>query len=216
MGSKICKGCGVEKRLSEFYAAARNLDGRMGRCKSCVKSGVRKNRRDRAQQYAEYERSRAGLPHRAEARRKYQQAHREQLSEYKKTWAELNSERVVAAKRDHYRRKREEIISRSKLWGEENPEKVKAAKANNRRKRRAARHASRGSFTAEEFAELCERYGDRCLRCGDTEAALEADHVVPLTRGGSDDIGNIQPLCGRCNRSKFVGVEDYRPEQISG
>ena len=39
---------------------------------------------------------------------------------------------------------------------------------------------------------------------------LEADHVVPLTRGGSDDISNSQPLCGSCNRRKFVDTVDYR------
>jgi 5-methylcytosine-specific restriction endonuclease McrA len=75
---------------------------------------------------------------------------------------------------------------------------------------RTARHAGRGSFTAQEFRELCERYGNKCLACGDTEAVLEADHVVPLTRGGSDSINNIQPLCGSCNRKKFVNVIDYR------
>jgi predicted restriction endonuclease len=97
-----------------------------------------------------------------------------------------------------------------KKWAEDNPDKVRSAKANNRRKRRAARHASSGSFTAEEFRALCERYGSRCLACGDTEAVLEADHVVPLIKGGSDDIGNIQPLCGSCNRKKFVNIVDYR------
>ncbi len=93
---------------------------------------------------------------------------------------------------------------------EDNPEKVRRAKADNRRKRRAAKHASPGSFTAEEFEALCRSYGIRCLACGDTEAALEADHVVPLTRGGSDDIGNIQPLCVSCNRKKFVSIIDYK------
>ena len=39
---------------------------------------------------------------------------------------------------------------------------------------------------------------------------MEADHVVPLTRGGTDDIGNIQPLCGACNRKKFVDTIDFR------
>ncbi len=51
----------------------------------------------------------------------------------------------------------------------------------------------------------------RPLSCGASEVVLEADHVVPLTRGGTDDIGNIQPLCGVCNRRKFTSVVDYRP-----
>jgi 5-methylcytosine-specific restriction endonuclease McrA len=73
-----------------------------------------------------------------------------------------------------------------------------------------SRHASRGSFTAQEFREHFERYGNKCLACGDTEAVLEADHVVPLIKGGSDSISNIQPLCGSCNRMKFVNIFDYR------
>ena len=90
------------------------------------------------------------------------------------------------------------------------PRTSQASQSQQSRKRRAARHASPGSLTAGEFAALCDSYGNRCLACGDTEAALEADHVVPLTRGGSDDIDNIQPMCGSCNRKKFVSIIDYR------
>jgi 5-methylcytosine-specific restriction endonuclease McrA len=117
---------------------------------------------------------------------------------------------VAAYKRAYYEQNREQVIARSKEWAEDNLQKVRAAKTNNLRKRRAAKNASHGSFTAREFEELCERYGNRCLSCGVTGVVLEADHVVPLTRGGSDDITNIQPLCGSCNRSKFVAIVDYR------
>jgi len=93
LDTKVCKGCGVEKGLDEFYTAARNLDGRMGKCKSCAKSSVRVNRRTRKQQYAEYERSRANLPHRIEARRKYQDEHKEEITRSKE-WVENNLEKV--------------------------------------------------------------------------------------------------------------------------
>ena len=182
----------------------------MGRCKSCVKARGRKNRRERAEQYARYERSRASLPHRVEGCRKYQEEHKEQIALYKKIWTANNKERVDASKRSYYEREREVILARSKKWAESNPEKVRQAKINNLRRRRAARHTSRGHFTVEEFKELCESYGNKCLACGDTEAVLEADHVVPLTKGGSDSIDNIQPLCGSCNRKKFVNIIDYR------
>jgi 5-methylcytosine-specific restriction endonuclease McrA len=185
-------------------------DGHVNKCKMCVSVRVRENRRARLEQYAQYEKARANLPHRVEARRKYYEEHKEEISEYKKRWAAENEESVSASKRKHYELNRDEIITRSKEWAESNPEKVRQAKANNSRKRRAARHASPGSFTAEEFEALCDAHGNRCLACGNTEAVLEADHVVPLTKGGSDDIGNIQPLCGTCNRKKFVSVIDYR------
>src|SRR5215211_7861615 len=165
----------------------------MGRCKSCVKARGWKNRRERAEEYARYEKSRAHLPHRVEARRKYQEEHREQISEYKKKWAADNKEKVAASKLAYYERKRLDVLARSKKWAENNLEKVRQAKTNNLRKRRAARHASRGNVTVEEFKELCESYGNKCLACGDTAAVLEADHIVPLPKGGSDNISNIQP-----------------------
>jgi 5-methylcytosine-specific restriction endonuclease McrA len=185
-------------------------DGHLNYCKSCVKVRARNYRLSHREQCAQYERTRADLPHRIEARRKYQEEHKEQIAEYKKAWMKANSARIAAFKREYYERNREDVISRSDEWGKNNFEKVKQFKANNRRKRRAAKNASRGSFTAKEFEELCERYGNRCLSCGVTGVVLEADHVVPLTRGGSDDISNIQPLCGSCNRRKFVDTVDYR------
>ena len=210
MSYKVCRGCGLTKELSEFYVSATNRDGRWGKCKVCVRARAQKYRREHLEQYAQLENARANLPHRIEARRKYQEEHKEQIAQYKKIWTANNRESVDASKRSYYELKREEVIARSKEWAENNLEKVRRAKTNNLRKRRAARHASRGNFTVEEFKELCESYGNKCLACGDTEAVLEADPIVPLTKGGSDNISNIQPLCGSCNRKKFVNIIDYR------
>jgi hypothetical protein len=191
VSSKVCKGCGVEKSLAEFYKQTGMADGYLNKCRACVRARTQKYRREHLEQCVQYEKARANLPHRVEARRKYEEEHKAEISEYKKKWAAENKDSVAASKHAYYEREREEVLARSKKWAEDNPDKVRSAKANNRRKRRAARHASSGSFTAEEFRALCEAYGNRCLAFGDTEAALEADHIVPLTRGGSDDIGNM-------------------------
>jgi HNH endonuclease len=210
VSSKVCKDCKADKDLADFYENAELADGHFNKCKVCVRASTQRYRREHLEQYAQYERARANLPHRVEARRKYQEEHKEQIAEYKKRWAAENEDSVSASRHRHYENNRDEVIARSKKWAENNPEKVRQAKANNIRRRRAARYASRGNFTFREFNELCEHYGNRCLACGATEALLEADHVVPVTKGGSDNIGNIQPLCGSCNRKKFVNIIDYR------
>lgn len=44
----------------------------------------------------------------------------------------------------------------------------------------------------------------RCLLCGVTakDERLEVDHITPRSKGGSNDIANLQTLCARCNRGK--------------
>ena len=51
--------------------------------------------------------------------------------------------------------------------------------------------------------------GDRfqCRICGASGVPLEVDHVVPVSRGGSDAMGNLQTLCGPCNRGKSDSLQ---------
>lgn len=48
------------------------------------------------------------------------------------------------------------------------------------------------------------------LKCGIFLSALTPDHVVPLSRGGTNYIDNIQPLCGPCNSQKHAKTIDFR------
>ena len=74
---------------------------------------------------------------------------------------------------------------------------------------------AQGHHTKAEFQALCEYYGGVCLCCG-RNCPLVADHVVPLDKGGSNSIGNIQPLCRSCNSRKSTKSIDYRKAFPSG
>ena len=53
--------------------------------------------------------------------------------------------------------------------------------------------------------EVWRRDGGKCARCGSREK-LEYDHIVPISKGGSNTARNIELLCERHNRSKSNNV----------
>lgn len=74
---------------------------------------------------------------------------------------------------------------------------------------------SKGRHTEEQWQALLDFCGRACLKCGAKEselfgAALTKDHVVMVSKGGSDSIDNLQPLCRNCNTRSASGREDYR------
>jgi 5-methylcytosine-specific restriction endonuclease McrA len=72
---------------------------------------------------------------------------------------------------------------------------------------RARTQAALGSFTAREWRELQERWGGVCAYCG-AAGPVEADHRVPLARGGTNFIDNILPACRSCNGRKHKMTEE--------
>jgi 5-methylcytosine-specific restriction endonuclease McrA len=87
-----------------------------------------------------------------------------------------------------------------------NPEKMKSYAQN----RRALKQNAEGSFTAQEWIDLCDFYENVCLVPGCENTDLTADHVIPLSKGGTNWITNIQPLCSNHNSSKHTKMIDYR------
>lgn len=75
---------------------------------------------------------------------------------------------------------------------------------------------SLGTHSFMEWSILFEQCGRRCVKCGAIGLRdIHKDHIVPVSLGGSDAIGNIQPLCGYCNTSKGADCIDYRPLRVA-
>ncbi|MGB2762747.1 MAG: HNH endonuclease [Minisyncoccales bacterium] len=49
--------------------------------------------------------------------------------------------------------------------------------------------------------EVWRRDKGRCAECGSREK-LEYDHIIPISKGGSSTVRNIELLCENCNRKK--------------
>lgn len=78
--------------------------------------------------------------------------------------------------------------------------------------RRARIKGAEGSHTNSEWEALKKKFDYMCLCCKQQEPdiKLSEDHILPLSRGGSNYISNIQPLCLACNMRKNIKTIDYR------
>lgn len=141
----------------------------------------------------------------------WQREHAEERKVYMAAYFQANREKIKAQANDYNQRNREECNARSRKWRRENRDKVRTMM----HKQRARRSAVEGSFTLAEWQELCEKYGNRCLRCGHI-GRLCQDHIISLRSvGATNTIDNIQPLCKSCNSTKNAKTIDYRPDRSS-
>jgi 5-methylcytosine-specific restriction endonuclease McrA len=204
---KICSICKIEKHLSEYYKDVRRKDGLYARCKQCHHLLTAKHRKENP-----------------ELHKKYYKTHREKYRESRitvlKNWRKNNSERVKEYGRK-YNREMSEVRSK---YRQENPDKCRAQRNNyvsrNRARRNSWQHnyrvkkqANGGTYTQKEWLELCNKFGNKCLCCGQREK-LTVDHIIPISKGGQNTIANIQPLCAKCNSKKGAQIIDFREEHL--
>ena len=134
--------------------------------------------------------------------REYEVAHRQEALERNRKWREINS-RHDQYKRHYQKHRMQEAArgrakraanldaerARARDYYRRNPEKFKPLY----HKRRALKLGNGGVYTAQEWRELCAHYNHTCLRCGKTEPEIKLtpDHVIPLSKGGRNDIANM-------------------------
>lgn len=120
------------------------------------------------------------------------------------TWRRFNLEVARERGRSSYRRRRERVLIRMKAAYDAGGRvralrmaKVYAAR------RRARVAAALGSHSAWELFWILVVQGGQCWYCAEPLAVgFEPDHLVPLSRGGSNDANNICCACRPCNVSK--------------
>lgn len=181
---KLCKSCGLEKPLADFYTFKR--DGVYFKCKSCCIAYQREYQKTHPKKYKASQkkvRAKNGDKYKRQ-KREYYEANKEQILAYGKKWRADN--------RAYYNAKQEK-------WRKQNRDKTALWCRN----RYARKMSAEGSHTVEEIRELFDKQKGRCAICGLVlNVKYHADHIVPLARGGSNYISNIQVLCPTCNTRK--------------
>ncbi len=121
-------------------------------------------------------------------------------SEYRRkqrVWNIANADRYKKTIRDWYWKNRNTVSARNKRFYQNNKELFRPRWI----KYRASKRNAEGIFTAEEWEQLKALCGYRCVRCF-KKKKLSVDHIIPLSKGGTNYISNLQPLCKSCNSAK--------------
>lgn len=131
-------------------------------------------------------------------------------------WVEARKPRNNELARIRYRANPEAKIAAKKKWLKDNPDKASAILKRSNVKWRKERNAwqrnrnakvknSIGSHTAGDIELIRNAQRDKCAmpdcRC-DLTSKGHVDHIMPISRGGSNWPRNLQLLCGSCNHQK--------------
>ena len=241
IAAKYCSKCDTTKPVTEFHKDRRRKDGLKWLCRPCSSKLERKyyeaspeRVNERKRKWADANREKVREQSRKwkkanpekvrESARKYYKANPEKMREKARKYYEASPEKHIQSVRKYQKANPERVKERKRKYYEANPEKSAACD----RRRRARKQSAEGSHTAEQWLARKEEYNNSCAYCGIHESdlasnghasfrVLHADHIHPLSKGGSDDISNIVPACGSCNCSKgdkWIGEFLYGKDRI--
>jgi 5-methylcytosine-specific restriction endonuclease McrA len=127
--------------------------------------------------------------------RNYAQSHTESLRESRKRYYQEHKndadfqEKRKAYMAEYYQTEHGKMASRAKCH-----------------RRRALKMSAKGAYTAQDISCQMKRQHGRCYYCdvkfSKGKRAYHVDHVVPLSRGGTNDPSNLVLACNSCNSSK--------------
>jgi 5-methylcytosine-specific restriction endonuclease McrA len=132
---------------------------------------------------------------------RHQRWRKENYEEYVASYQTRNADPQVAKRRNAL------IRVSNPIWRANNPDKARAKDRRAWNRRRAAT----GTYTEEQWLARLAFWGWRCYLCnGDwfnlPERDRTIDHVIPVSKGGTNWPANLRPACRSCNSKKNAGL----------
>jgi 5-methylcytosine-specific restriction endonuclease McrA len=155
------------------------------------------------------------------------QKHLQENPQYWHNWYQERAEHVKASVREYYQEHTgERIAYRKKYYLEHREEclaKVSIYKRTHRgaytalqHKRNAMKNGVPGTHTDKDIQDQYKRQKGKCYYCscklGKQRGDYTVDHVIPISRGGSNAPSNLVITCPSCNFSKHNKLPHEWPQ----
>jgi len=177
-----------------------------------IKLYQKRRKKDKAEYDKEY--NKTNKERIAKRKKQYTQNNKERIAQHDKCRRQANKEQIAEYYRQYYQINREQFLEYNKQYFQ--TPQGRAVKKASSQNRRAQKRNNGGKHTGAEILALFDLQSGVCPYC---KAKLSKtrnnkyhiDHIVPLSKDGSNDISNIQLLCPKCNLTKH----DKIPEEFA-
>jgi len=192
VSTKTCSKCGQTKPATTeyFHLDKRYTDGFFCWCKSCRREYGRLHKRPYTKERAEYNRTYL---------RAYCATHKKQKAEYDRAYRAANKDKINERIAQWFAVHKSKAAEYRRKTYHKNKEVYRAIKL----RYRARKTEAEGTYTADDIKRQYKAQKGKCYYCsckvGDN---YHVDHIIPLSRGGSNWPDNLVIACPSCNTSK--------------
>lgn len=126
----------------------------------------------------------------------------EYARENSREWARCNRERMRQSAKDWRARNAEHVREKARESYARNKDAFKA----HARNRKARKKNAEGRHTSSDIKRICLSQGNKCAVCQEKliKSRTHVDHIIPLSKGGTNWPRNLQLLCQTCNLQKWT------------
>jgi len=159
--TKVCKKCGVDKALTEYYSKKIAYDGKTPRCKECIKANQTKYRKENKETVQA-------------SQLRFRQENKEKVRKWGQEYYIKNKERIRDYHLEYVTANRQELYQKNREWKKKNRGACNAAEARRRAQKIQATPAWADQAAIKSLYEEAKRLQDLL------GIEFHIDHVLPL------------------------------------